>query len=265
MKISIVTVVRNSAATLAETIDSVSAQSHTDREHLVVDGGSTDGTLEVIRSREHAITEWISERDRGIYDAMNRGIARATGEVVGLLNADDVYAHPGVLARVAEVFEDPAVDACHGDLVYVDQHDTGKVRRYWRSREYEPGLFERGWMPAHPTFYVRRAVYRRLGLYNLRLKYQADFELTARYMAMHGIRTRHIPEILVRMRTGGTTNRSIGNILRGNRESYAAMKRLGLAVTPLYFVTKFAMRLPQFFRSPAPGVDAAGGDRAGSI
>ena len=250
MKISVVTVAMNAAETIAETIDSVNSQTHTEREHLVIDGGSTDGTLDIIRAREADLTEWLSEPDRGIYDAMNKGIGRASGDVVGLLNADDVYADDDVLSSVARVFSDPTVEASYGDLVYVERSNPERVVRYWRSTVYRPGLFERGWMPAHPTFFVRRSTYQRLGLYNLRLRFQSDLELTARYIGIHAIRTRYIPRILVRMRTGGTTNRSIGNIVRGNLESYAALKALGLNITPLFLARKFAMRTRQFFGKP---------------
>ncbi len=250
MKISVVTVVLNARGTLADTIDSVARQTHGDREHIVIDGGSTDGTLDILRDNESRISQWLSERDRGIYDAMNKGIRMADGEIVGMLNADDMYADDRVLERVAEAFQTRTIEACYGDLVYVQAADTDRVVRYWRSVEYRPGLFERGWMPAHPTFFVRRDTYERLGLYNLRLRFQSDFELTARFMALHGISTHYIPEVLVRMRLGGATNRSLANILRGNLESYLAIRRLGLSVTPFYFATKFAMRLPQFFRRP---------------
>ena len=248
--VSVVTVVKNAAETIADTIDSVCSQSHREREYLVIDGGSTDGTLAILRHRQPDLTEWISEPDRGIYDAMNKGIERARGEVIGLLNADDIYADDAVLASVAETFSDPEVEACYGDLVYVERNRTDRIVRYWRSNAYAPGLFERGWMPAHPTFFVRRSTYQRLGLYNLRLRFQADLELTARFMGLHAIQTRYIPRIQVRMRIGGATNQSIGNIIRGNLESYGALKALGFDITPVFFARKFAMRARQFISIP---------------
>lgn len=250
MKVSVITAVLNARDTLADTVDSVSRQTHSDREHIIIDGGSDDGTVDVLRACGNSVTQWISEPDRGIYDAMNKGIRLAEGDIIGLLNADDVYADERVLERVVAAFREHDVEACYGDLVYVRATDLSRVVRYWRSRSYQPGLFERGWMPAHPTFFVRRETYRRLGLYNLRLRFQADFELTARFMAAHRITTHYIPEVLVRMRMGGTTNRSLANIVRGNLESYRAIRRMGLNVTPLHFATKFAMRLPQFFHRP---------------
>ncbi len=248
MKISIVTVVYNAVDTIEQTILSVHAQRYADVEHIVIDGASTDGTVEVIKRHQDKLSQWVSQSDQGIYHAMNAGIALASGDIVGTLNADDIYQDEGVLDLVSSCLSDPDIDACYGDLVYVSRQDTNKVIRYWQSRDYCPGLFEAGWMPAHPTFFVRRALYGQLGCFDTKMRFQADFELTARLMAVHGIATRYLPQIMVRMRIGGATNRSIGNIVKGNAESYSACKRLGLKVSPMYFVSKFAMRLPQFFR-----------------
>lgn len=254
MKISIITVVMNAVSTIEDTLHSVANQTHRDVEHIVIDGGSTDGTLEVIERHQDRIALWKSEPDDGIYDAMNKGIGLATGEVVGTLNADDVYSHNNVLATVSQGFEDDQLEACYADLVYVDPRNMDQVIRYWRSCDYRPGLFERGWIPAHPTFFVRRRVYERLGGFDLQYRLHADTELTMRFLAVAGIRWRYYPEIWVRMRMGGATNRSIINIFKGNLESYRACKAHGLKVTPLYFPIKFLSRLPQFIRRPKPGV-----------
>jgi len=251
MKITVVTVARNAADTIGDTLRSVAGQTHPDVEHLVVDGASTDGTLDVVEREGGHVARVVSEPDSGLYDAMNKGIALASGEVVGTLNADDMYMHERVLARVASVFENEAVQACYGDLIYVDRRDTNRIVRYWTSQAYAPGLFERGWIPAHPTFFVRRAVYERYGAFDLKYRIQSDFELTLRLLRVHGIRSVYIPEILVRMRMGGTTNRRLINVVRGNLESYRAAKRHGLPVTPWFFVMKIASRVPQFFRRPA--------------
>ena len=250
LKISLVTATFNSAATVQDTLRSVNTQTHPDVEHIVVDGGSTDSTMAIVRAEGLRVTTALSEPDRGIYDAMNKGIALAGGEVIGFLNADDEYAHAGVLSRVAAQFADPAVEACYADLVYVDPRDLRRVVRYWRSRPYEAGLFERGWMPAHPTFYVRRRVYERYGGFDLAYRLQADFELTLRFLAAHRVRSVYVPEIWVRMRTGGATNRSVGNVLRGNAEAWRAARRHGLRVGPLFVVRKVLSRLPQFFSRP---------------
>ena len=249
IKISIVTVVYNAADTLEETILSVSTQRYPNIEHIVIDGGSTDGSIEIIKKHSDKVDIWISEPDEGIYHGMNKGIAMATGAVIGTLNADDVYQDNHVLDRIAGTFADEDIEGCYGDLVYVDPDDLSKVIRYWTSEPYRPGLFERGWMPAHPTFFVRSTVYERFGVFNLQLKLQSDFELTARLMALHQISTKYIPKVLVRMRTGGATNKSWKNILRGNLESYRACKKMGLKLTPFYFFTKMMMRVPQYFRT----------------
>lgn len=215
-------------------------------EHIVIDGGSTDGTAEIVGRSGDAVARFVSEPDDGIYDAMNKGIALATGEVVGILNADDLYADDRVLSDVAKVFEDPSVDSCYGDLVYVDPSDTGRVVRTWRAGSYRKKLFYRGWMPPHPTFFVRRAVYERFGLFNLSLGSAADYELMLRFLLRHGISTVYIPRVLVRMRAGGVSNLSLGNRLRANRMDRMAWKVNGLALRPWTILMKPVRKIPQF-------------------
>ncbi len=253
MKISVVTVVYNAANTIADTLESVAAQSHKSVEHIVVDGDSNDETMAVVRRYREKLSHVVSEPDNGIYHAMNKGISMATGDVVGTLNADDMYMHNGVLARVARVFTDPDVDACYGDLIYVDRNKLDKIIRYWISREYRDGLFERGWLPAHPTFFVRREIYEKHGLFDLDYRIQSDFELTMRFLAVHKVKSVYIPEILVRMRMGGITNNSAMSFIKGNLESYRACKSHGLSISPLFFLTKWMQRLPQFVKRPASG------------
>lgn len=250
MKISIVTVCFNSAETLADTIEAVACQTYPDKEHIVVDGASTDGTLDMLKASP-SLSHFVSEPDQGIYDAMNKGIAMVTGDVVGTLNADDFYYDDTVLSQVAEVFADPTVDACYADLIYVDKLDTNKIVRYWKSCDYRPGLFERGWMPAHPTFFVRRSVYQKFGGFDLNFRRQADFELTMRFLATHGISSRYIPSIWVKMRMGGVSNNSILGVIKGNLEAYRACRKNGLEVWMLPFIArKVLSRIPQFFRKP---------------
>ena len=232
MKISIITASFNSERTIADTLNSVDRQVGVEVEHRVVDGGSTDGTLDILRAHSRPWRTWQSARDRGIYDAMNKGLAAATGEVVGLLNSDDLYPNDQVLGSVARAFEaDPGLDAVYGDLCYVRQFDTQQIVRYWRSSPYTPGLFQRGWVPPHPTFFVRRAVYERLGGFDLEFRLAADWELLARFIEVHRIRTRHLPQVLVHMRLGGATNRSWGNVWRQNREIWKAAQSHGMAPT----------------------------------
>ena len=253
MKISVLTVTWNSAATIADTLLSVNVQTHPDVEHIVVDGGSTDATLAIVRAEGQRVATLVCEPDRGIYDAMNKGLRLATGDVIGLLNSDDFLAGPDVLATIADAFADPEVDAVYGDLCYVRQNAPLQVVRYWRSRPFRPGAFRAGWAPPHPTLYVRRQIYERLGVFDLANSLAADFELMARFFEIGRIRTRHVPKVLVHMRTGGATNRSLRNIARQNREIWRALGKHGLAGSLAGFaLRKLAARLRQFASRP-PG------------
>ena len=227
-RISIVTVTYNAAATLPSCLLSV-AQQGVDVEHLVIDGGSTDGTLAILeQARADGSIRYISEPDEGIYDAMNKGLRMASGDIVGILNADDFYASPDVLAEVSEVFADKSLDSCYGDLVYVDRDNTAKVKRYWRAGAFDRQAFYHGWMPPHPTFFVRRSVYERHGVFSLRLGSAADYELMLRLLLRQGISTQYIPKLLVKMRVGGESNASIKNRLRANRMDRRAWAVNGL-------------------------------------
>jgi len=250
MRISIITVVLNAATTIEDTLHSVAEQRYPDVEHIVVDGASSDGTIDLIRRHQNHLARFVSEPDRGIYDAMNKGIELARGEVIGFLNAGDIYANANVLQWVAETLADPDVDACYADLVYVDAKDTRKVVRYWRSRPYETGLFRTGWMPAHPTFFVKRKIYERYGKFDLDFQFQSDFDLTMRFLEVERIRSVYVPKIFVRMRTGGATNAKLSNIARGNIEAYRARKKYFPRTTPFFIVRKILSRFPQFFVSP---------------
>jgi glycosyltransferase involved in cell wall biosynthesis len=245
-KISVITAVHNNAATIEGTILSVAAQAYPHVEHIVVDGASTDGTLDIIQQHRGRIAAFKSEPDRGMYDAMNKGLALATGDIVGFLNADDVYADSHVLEEIVRAMETQKVDACYGDLVYVDRANLHKVVRYWKSQPYREGLFEKGWMPAHPTFYARRRVYAEYGGYDIAYKRQSDFELTMRLLAVRKIKSVYIPKVLVRMRRGGAS-RGWRHILAGNIESYRACRKHSLRVTPLFIAKKLLSRVPQFF------------------
>ena len=253
-RISVVTVSFNCIGTISEALDSVSVQNGVEVEHIVIDGASTDGTAEYLASHRNRISKLVIEPDQGLYFAMNKGIALATGDVVGFLNADDTYANPMVLARIAQAFVDARMDACYGDLVYVDKADPDRIVRYWKSQPYRPGLVESGWMPAHPTFFVRTSILIELGGFDTRYRYQSDFELMIRLFAKRRISSAYIPEILVRMRAGGHSNRSLKNVLRGNLESWSAARSHGLAVSPLWIARKLSHRVGSFFRRP-PAAD----------
>ena len=225
MKISIVTATFNSGATLSDTLRSLLAQTHTDFELIVADGGSTDNTADIIREFAPRFGErlrWFSEPDRGLYDAMNKGIARATGEVVGILNSDDFYTDERVLARVADALADPQIDACYGDVHYVAPGDLQTMTRYYSSRPFRPWMMRLGFMPAHPSFYCRRACYTQFGTFDLNYKVAADFELLLRLIFVHKIRTVYVPADFVTMRTGGLSTsgwRSHLAILRDHRRA----------------------------------------------
>jgi glycosyltransferase len=224
LKISVITAVYNRVATIGDALDSVRAQSWPDVEHVVIDGASTDGTLELLQARRDEIAVLVSEPDKGIYDALNKGIARATGDVIGLMHSDDLYADENVLADVAAAFADPQIDAVYGDLDYVAQGDTSKVIRRWRSGAYTPALLLRGWMPPHPTLYLRRQVIARWGTFDASYRIAADYDAVLRYFGRGNIRPAYIPRVLVKMRVGGESNRSLARILRKSREDYAALQ-----------------------------------------
>jgi len=253
MKLSVITVCLNSRGTIAEAVASVHRQTHSDIEHIVVDGASTDGTLEALEPYRDRIARLISERDEGLYFAMNKGIEAATGEYIGFLNSDDVYVHDSVLARVAEALEQGRWDSAYGDLVYVDAADTTRLLRYWKSRPYRDGLVEAGWVPAHPTFFVRATILKEIGGFDTRYRYQSDFEIMIRLFIQRRISSVYIPNVLVRMRTGGHTNRSLRNIVRGNLEAYAAARMHGIARSPFWILSKLRYRAVTFFMRPRSG------------
>lgn len=251
MRVSIITVCYNSVATLGDTLASVAAQDHPDVEHIVIDGGSTDGTQALVEREGRHVKVFVSEPDKGIYDAMNKGIRRATGDIVGFINADDFYPSSDVLSSVAGVFEDPGIEVCYGDLCYVRQDDTSRIVRYWQSSDFRPGLFLRGWCPPHPTFFARREVYARHGLFDLRYRIAADVEIMSRFLEVARVRARYLPKLLVKMRMGGTTNRSLGNIWRQNREIADALKSHGLPFSlPRFALSKVLSRGRQFVARP---------------
>ena len=252
MKISIITVCYNSEKTIGDTLRSVFEQKYENIEHIIIDGGSTDRTLAIVSTAGAHVAKIVSEPDNGIYDAMNKGIALATGDVVGFINADDFYPGPTVLAVVASAFESSGADCCYGDLCYVKQEDVSKTVRYWRSAPFTLGLFGRGWCPPHPTFFVRREVYKRLGGFDLSFKIAADFELMARYLEAAQITSLYIPQVLVKMRLGGTTNRSLINIFKQNVEIRRALSSIGRRSSLVGFLSnKLFIRLIQFVSRPA--------------
>lgn len=242
-----ITAVYNRHQTVGQALDSVLSQSYPAVESIVIDGASTDGTLAALEPYRSRLSLLISECDQGIYDALNKGIKHATGDVVGFLHADDVFENREVLAKVAAAFQDPAIDAVYGDLVYVLHDDIGQVIRYWKSGLYDDAALARGWMPPHPTLYVRRSVYERLGGFDTRYRIAADYDTVLRFLAVGKIRAAYIPEVLVRMRAGGISNRSLKTIIRKSLEDIDVLRRNNVGGI-LTLLRKNMRKVSQFWR-----------------
>lgn len=225
MEISVVTAVFNRGDTISHSIESVQAQSWANVEHVIQDGGSNDKTLDIIKSKSDGRTNLESGVDAGIYDAINRGIERSSGDVIGLMHSDDFFANNEVLSWVAKAFEDADVDGVYGDLQYVSESDPSKTVRNWVSGEYCSTKLAQGWMPPHPTLYLRRTVFEQWGLYDTSFQIASDYDAMLRYLVKGRINLAYIPEVLVKMRVGGESNRSVGRILQKSREDYRALKR----------------------------------------
>lgn len=224
MKVSIITVVFNGAPTIKSCIDSILGQDYGEIEYIIVDGGSTDGTVELVKSYGNRINQFVSEPDKGIYDGMNKGIKMATGDVIGILNADDFYASNTVISRIAEAMKLNLADGAYGDLEYVDAVNHNLVKRNWKSGEYVANSFLNGWMPPHPTFFLKRSFYSQYGSFRLDLGSAADYELMLRMIHKIGIKLTYIPEVLVKMRVGGVSNSNLANRITANRNDRKAWK-----------------------------------------
>lgn len=239
MKISIITTTSNSAATICDTLESVLSQTHKDWELIIQDGLSQDETLSIVReyeSKSDGRIHVFSEKDDGLYDAMNRGIARATGDVVGILNSDDFYYDESVLEDINKAMGNQCVDCIYGDLKYVSAKNKNRVVRIWKGSQYKKGAYLRGWHPAHPTFYARRECYKEFGTFKTKFAVSADFELMLRFIEVAGLRNRYIPRYFVKMRMGGQSNSTLRNVIRGNRNIILAMRENGLKPSPLLFI-----------------------------
>lgn len=246
MKVSIITVTYNSEKYLSDCIQSVRRQSHRDIEHIIIDGKSTDGTVRIINKNLDSISTWISETDRGMYDAINKGLKLATGDIVGILNSDDVFASADSVRSIVDCFKTTNTDSVYGDLIYVDPDNTNKVIRYWKGTSYKRSRFRYGWMPAHPTFYIRRELVSQYGLYKNHYFSAADYEFMARYLYLHKISSQYLDVMLVKMRTGGMSNCSFKKRFRANRRDYLAMKRNNIPFSLVVSVLKPLLKLPQF-------------------
>lgn len=247
MKVSVITVCFNSAATIGEALASVAMQTHPEIEHIVIDGASRDDTLAIVRAQGAHLSRVVSEKDSGIYNAMNKGLRMASGDLVGFLNADDTFAHPDVVASIARTAAaHPQADAVYGDLVYVRDGRPQQVLRHWHSGVFRRERLRFGWMPPHPTFYLRSSRLAKLGFFNESLRIAADYDFMLRCLSRPDAQAVHIPDVLVRMRTGGASNRSLKALARKSGEDLRALRenRVGGWFTLL---CKNLRKLPQFF------------------
>lgn len=247
MKLSIITATFNSASTIADTLACVKNQDYPNIEHIIMDGVSKDNTLEIVKTFPH-VAKIVSEKDKGIYDAMNKGIMCATGDVIGILNSDDVYASNDVLSAVAKTFEDPSVQATYANLEFVLRDDLNKVVRKWKAGTYSKKSFYYGWMPPHPTFFVRKEVYDKVGLFNTDLGSAADYELMLRILLKHNIPAAYINRVIIKMRVGGISTASLSNRLKANQKDKLAWKVNGLQPNFYTLYLKPIRKLGQFLR-----------------
>ncbi len=249
MKISIITITYNSAQTLEDTLKSVTSQDYPNLEYIIIDGKSKDTTLQIVDKYKSGIAKIVSERDKGLYDALNKGIKHATGDVIGMLHSDDLYANETVISNVMKKFaEDPSIEGVYADLVFVNRNDTNKSMRVWESGEYQEGDFLKGWMPPHPTFFVRKEVYEKFGGFNTELKLSADYELMLRLIHKNNIKLAYLPQVIVKMRMGGVSNVSFFVKLKANLEDKLAWKLNGLKPNFSTIIMKPLRKIKQYFK-----------------
>lgn len=246
MKISIITVTLNSEKYIADCINSVKRQSYENIEHIIVDGKSTDRTIPILEKHRDCFAKLISETDRGMYDAINKGIDEATGDVIGILNSDDMFVNEHVVFNIVKCFAETDTDSVFGDLEFVDPTDTNRVCRFWKGNAYRRSRFKYGWMPAHPTFYLKRTLIEKYGKYENHFYTAADYEFMARYLYKHRVSSTYMNQLVVRMRAGGASNGSLKKWLRANRRDYLAMKKNDIPLPFLVSILKPLIKIRQF-------------------
>ena len=249
-KISIITVAYNSGKTISNTIDSVLSQEYDNIEYIIIDGGSTDKTNEIIESYGDKISYCISEKDDGIYGAMNKGIQISTGKYIGIINSDDFYPDSNIIQKVVNEIQEKKSDCLYADLVYVDSENVKKIKRYWKSGEFNRTNFRKGWMIPHPTFFVSKEIYNTFGLYNLSLKSASDYEMILRLLYKNKVSVSYLPEVIVHMRDGGYSNQNIWSRLRGNNEDLKAWELNGINPPKFLRLRKPLSKLSQFIKRP---------------
>lgn len=245
MKVSIITATYNSAATIHDTLESLNKQSYDNIEYIIIDGASSDNTLEVIKQQCPRVTTIISESDKGIYDALNKGIKAATGDIVGYLHSDDLFAYPDAVKDIVAKFENSNCDAVYGDLQYVSKDNVDNVIRLWTSGTYAKEKLKNGWMPPHPTFYMKRELYNKLGVFDLKFKIAADYDSLLRYLWANDVTLSYLPKVVIKMRVGGASNRNLKNIIQKTEEDIHALKNSGL-FWPRAVLFKNLSKIPQF-------------------
>jgi glycosyltransferase involved in cell wall biosynthesis len=247
LKISVITSVWNNKETIKDAIESVLNQTYENIEYIVVDGGSSDGTVDIVKSYGDRISKFVSEKDKGIYDGLNKGVSLATGDVIAFLHSDDLYENNTVVEEIAKIFQaDSSLDGVYGDLIYTYKDDTSKVLRYWKSRDFESGLLAHGWMPAHPTLFLKRDVYERFGGFDLSFKIAADYDFMLRVLKS-GIKVKYLPSVLYKMRVGGESNKSLKNIIQKSREDLRALRKNNVGGVGSLFIKNFS-KLGQFLK-----------------
>jgi len=252
MKISIITVSYNSENFIESCINSLLSQTYKNIEYIIIDGSSKDNTLNIIKKYSDQVSVIVSEPDQGIYDAMNKGIKIAKGDIIGFLHSDDLYANNEILSKVQKIFNmDKTLEACYADLIYVKRFDISKVVRYFKSDRFIEGFFQKGWCPPHPTFFVRRSVYNLYGIFDLNYQFASDIDLMMRFLEIHKINVKHVPEVWVKMRIGGASNKNLKNIWLQNREILKSFNKNGLNINPIFFfLHKLISRSKQFIIRP---------------
>lgn len=243
MKISIITVTYNSEKTIRTTLDSVAKQTWHEIEHIIIDGSSSDRTLEIIKEFPH-VSLVISEKDEGIYDAMNKGIRKSSGDVIGFLNSDDWFYSDSIVAEIHNGFH-LNVDAVYGDLVFVKNELDSVPKRIWTSEPYKNEAFLSGWVPPHPTFYAKKSVYLQYGLFKSELMFAADFDIMCRFLEKESIVTKYLPGYKVKMRLGGATTKNITNIIKGNIEIFKSLRANGLNPGLSFIIKKILLKMKQ--------------------
>ncbi|MCD4795084.1 MAG: glycosyltransferase [Bacteroidales bacterium] len=247
MKVSIITATYNNENTVEDTVLSVSSQTYKNIEHIIIDGNSSDNTIQIIKKHQDKIAKIISEPDKGIYDALNKGIKYASGDIICFLHADDIYAEQTIIEKAVNLFSEKQIDSIYGDLQYVAKEDTGKIIRYWKSGEFTFSKLKKGWMPPHPTFLVKKEVYENCGVFDTNLKIAADYDIILRFLGKHKISTAYLPEVMIKMRIGGESNKSLKNIIKKMKEDVKALKKNKLGGWQTV-IMKNIIKIPQLFK-----------------